>query len=166
MATPWGPRSSTADTTVAPTTATSTAGTFVVMRGRTRSTARTAQAGHQCRRFAAVESLEEGPDLVDEPVGIGGEPEELGELTDDDGDGQAVEVADADLAGEQVGDEAEPGNAEADLDEPDEEGEHAGEGDGAGRVAGDHQGEMAARISGETDESGPRTRTCEGPKTA
>ena len=83
---------------------------------------------------AAVEPLEEGLELVDEAARVGGEPEELGELADDDGDGQAVEVADADLAGEQVGDEAQPGDAEADLDEPDEDGEHAGEGDRARRV--------------------------------
>ena len=39
--------------------------------------------------------------------------------------GQAVEVADTHLAREQVGDEAQPGDAEADLDQPDEDGQHA-----------------------------------------
>ena len=42
VATPWEARSNTADATVAPTTATSTAGMRPVMRGRTRSTASTA----------------------------------------------------------------------------------------------------------------------------
>ena len=64
-------------------------------------------AEHERRPVGLVEVGDELADLVDEPVGVGGEAEQLGELADDDGDGQAVHVADLDLLGEQAGDEAE-----------------------------------------------------------
>ena len=55
---------------------------------------------------------------------------------------------------------------EADLDEAHHERQHAGEGDRAGRVVGHEQRVMAAKMSGETDESGPRTSTRDGPRSA
>ena len=76
--------------------------------------------------------------LLDEAVGVGREPEELRQLPDDDDDRQAVHVADLDLAREQVGDEAELADTEPDLDEADEDGEHAGQRDGGGRVVAGH----------------------------
>ena len=58
------------------------------------------------RRVRLVEPLDELLRLREEAVGVGREPEELGELADDDRDRQAVHVADLDLLREQVGDEA------------------------------------------------------------
>ena len=107
--------------------------------------------------------------LVDEAVGVGREAEQLGQLPDDDGDGQAVHVADLDLVGEQVGDEAELADAETDLDQPDhEQRQHPGQGDGGRGVVATHRasGAIAAKISGDTDESGPSTRTRDGPMIA
>ena len=80
--------------------------------------------------------------------------------------GQAVHVADLDLAREQVGDEPELAEAEPDLDEPDDEREHPGERDRGRRVVGDASGVIAARISGDSDESGPSTSTRDGPNIA
>ncbi len=125
--TPWAARSSTAETTVTPTTATRTAGTRLVIRGRTSNTARTHSPVISVVRLVWSSPLEEGPHLAGEVVGAGRESEELRELPDDDGDGQTVEVADADLAGEEVGDETEFGQPQSDLDEPDQYRQHAGE---------------------------------------
>ena len=99
-----------------------------------------AEAGQQRRPVGLVEPVEEGAHLADEVVGAGGESEELGQLPDDDGDGQAVEVAHADLTGEEVGDETEFGHPQPDLDEPDQYRQHAGECDRTGGVAGDDEG--------------------------
>ena len=98
-----------------------------------------AESGHQRRPVGLVEPADEGPHLADEVVGTGREAEELGKLADDDGHGQTVHVADPDLAGEEVGDEAELGHPQPDLDQPDQYRHHAGERDGARRVVGDHQ---------------------------
>ena len=76
-----------------------------------------AEADHQGGDVGLVEAGEERLDLLDEAVGVGGEAEELGELADEDGDGQPVHVADLDLLAQQVGDEPELAQAEADLDE-------------------------------------------------
>ena len=138
--TPSAARSNHADTAVAPTTAMSTAGIFVVNRGRTSRTASTRGAEHQRGGVGRVEVGDELADLVDEPVGIGREAEQLRELTDDDGDAQPVHVADLDLLREQSGDEAELAEAETDLDQPDHHSEHSGEHDRrAGIVTGEHQ---------------------------
>ena len=81
-----------------------------------------------------VEVGEERAHLLEEAVGVGREPEELRQLADDDGDRQAVHVADLHLAREEVGDESELCYPEADLDDPDEQREHAGELDRLHRV--------------------------------
>ena len=86
-----------------------------------------------------VEALEEGPDVLEEVVAVGREAEELGQLADHDRDGQAVHVADLDLAGEQVGHEAELAQPQAHLDQAHHEGEHPRQGDGAAGVVGDQQ---------------------------
>ena len=80
-------------------------------------------------RLRVVEVLEELAQLVEEAVGVGGEAEQLRQLADDDRDREAVHVADLHLARQQVGDEAELADPEADLDEPDDEGEHPRERD-------------------------------------
>ena len=133
-------RSNTAVTTVAPTTATRTAGIARVTRGSTSSTASVASPTREGRAVALVEVRHELAHLLDEGVGVGREPAELRQLPDDDDDGQPVHVADLDLARQQVGDEAELADTEPDLDEADEDGEHPGQGDGGGRVvAGDDE---------------------------
>ena len=80
---------------------------------------------------------------------------------------EAVHVADLDLAREQVGDEAELAEPEADLDER----RRAWRASRPGRSPSSSSpattsGMIAAKISGETDESGPSTSTRDGPKTA
>ncbi len=76
---------------------------------------------------------------LDEPVGIGREAEQLGQLADEDRDGEAVHVADLDLLREQVGDEAELAEPQPDLDKADHEGHHPGQGDGRRGVAAGEQ---------------------------
>ena len=61
VATPSSARSSTAEATVAPTTATSIGGQSVVARGRTSRTASTADADEQRRRVRLVEALGRTP---------------------------------------------------------------------------------------------------------
>ena len=98
------------------------------------------EAGHERRSIGLIEPVEEGAHLVDEIVGTGGEPEELGQLPDDDGDGEAIEVANADLTGEEIGDESESRHSQPDLDEPNQDRQHPGECDCRGGVASDHEG--------------------------
>ena len=136
-------------------------------RGRTSSTTSTPTPTASAAPSRLVEVLEELADLVAEAVGVGGEAEELRQLADDDGDGEPVHVADLHLAREQVGDEAELAEPEPDLDEPDEQRQHPRERDRPARVvAVTSSGMIAAKISGETDESGPSTSTRDGPKIA
>ena len=105
--------------------------------------------------------------LVDEAVGVGREPEQLRELAHDDRDREAVHVADLDLAREQVGDEPELAEPEPISISADEQGEHPGERDRASPASPPtSSGVIAAKISGDTDESGPSTSTRDGPKTA
>ena len=112
-------------------------------------------------------SEKKAPTSSTKRVRVGREAEELGELADDDRDRQPVHVADLDLLGQQVGDEPELAEAQADLDEADHERQHPGHGDRAGGVVRPRaSGVMAAKISGETDESGPRTSTRDGPRSA
>ena len=91
-------RSSTADTTVAPTTATRTAGNRLVNRGSTSNTRQRRQAEDQRGRIGLVQASEERLHLVDERVGVGREAEQLRELPDDDRDAEAVHVPDLHLA--------------------------------------------------------------------
>ncbi len=114
-------RSRTADTIVAPATATRTAGMRVVILGSTSRTTSTPTPTAIAPACVASRCLDERPQLVDEPVGVGGEAEQLRQLADDDRDREAVHVADLHLAREQVGDEAQLGDAEPDLDEADEQ---------------------------------------------
>ena len=100
--------------TVAPTTATSTAGTCVVQPRQHEQHGEHAEADDAAPRpLVWSRSSNERADLVEEAVGVGREAEQLRELADDDRDREAVHVADLHLAREQVGDEAELGRARA-----------------------------------------------------
>ena len=90
------------------------------------------------RGVALVEVGHELAYFLDKGVSVRREPAELRQLPDDDDDRQSVHVADLDLAGEQVGDEAQLANTKPDLDEADQDGEHAGQSDGGGRVVAGH----------------------------
>ena len=138
VATPSAARSSTADTIVAPATATRTAGIRGVMRGSTSSTTSTPTPTSTAPVWVASRCSKNVAQLVEEAVGVGGEAEQLRQLADDDRDGQAVHVADLHLAREQVGDEAELGDAQSDLDQADEQRQHPGQHDRLSRVV-DHE---------------------------
>ncbi len=56
-----------------------------------------------------VEALDEGHRFGDEPARVGAEPEQLGQLADEDHDRETRQVAGPDRVREQVGDEAELG---------------------------------------------------------
>ena len=118
------------------TTATSTAGTVRVIRRQHEQDHEHADPDDERGRLGLVEVLEERAELVGEAVGVGGESEQLRQLADDDRDRQPVHVSDLDLARQQVGDESELADAEADLDEADDQGEHARERDRGLRVVG------------------------------
>ena len=62
-------------------------------------------------RLPTLDRLGEGDGFVDQAVGVHGEPEQLGQLTDEDGEREAVHVTDLGRLREQVGDEAEPEHA-------------------------------------------------------
>ena len=121
--------------TVAATTATSTAGSRRVMRGRTSSSASTAspttsvvacvwsRPSKKTRTSFRNESAS-----VEKPNSFGSCPTMIVIA-------EAVHVADLDLLGEEVGDEPELAQAQPDLREPDQHRQHAGESDRACRVA-------------------------------
>ena len=62
-------------------------------------------------RLAVGQPLDEADRLGDEPVGVDREAEQLGELADQDREGEPVHVADLGRLGQQVGDEAQLGDA-------------------------------------------------------
>jgi hypothetical protein len=68
-------------------------------------------------------------------VGIDREAEELGQLADQHGQGNAVHVAVADRFREQLGDEAETRDARQDAEDPRDHRHHARQSDSAQRVA-------------------------------
>ena len=96
------------------------------------------QAHREGGGVAPVEVRHELPHLVHEVVGVRREAAQLGELPDDDGDGEAVHVADLDLARQQVGHESELADTETDLDQAHEDRQHPGQGDGGRRVVARH----------------------------
>ena len=77
---------------------------------------------------------EERLGLADQAVGVDREAEQLGQLADDDGQGQAVHVPDLGRLGQQVGDEAEMCEPRHRHDDPDEEREDRGQRDRLVRV--------------------------------
>ena len=99
---------------MASTTATRTAGTLGSQRCRTRIRASAADPDRSAarHRLAVGDALDEAGGLVDEAVGVDREAEQLGQLADQDGQGQPVHVADHGSGlRQQVGDEAELGDA-------------------------------------------------------
>ena len=75
-----------------------------------------ADRGRGGHRLAVGQALDEADDLTDQVVGVDLEPEQLGQLADQDGQRQAVHVADHRRLGDQVGDEAELGHGGQDHD--------------------------------------------------
>ena len=69
------------------------------------------KADHECGADGPVQASEERLDLGSEALGIGREPEELRQLSDDDHDRQAVHVTDLHLVGKEIGHEPELGHA-------------------------------------------------------
>ena len=101
---------------------------------------RTASPSTSVAVCVCAETLHERLQLAEERVGVGREPEQLRQLSDDDRDPEAVHVADLHLFREQVGDEPELAEAEADLDQADEDRQHARQDDRRPRVSDDQQG--------------------------
>ena len=83
----------------------------------------------QRRPDGAVEPEHEGLELGTEALGVGREPEELGQLPDDDDEGETVHVADLHLAREQIGDEPELPDPQSDFDDSNDDREHPGQRD-------------------------------------
>ena len=124
--TPWSARLKTVVEAIASTTMISTAGTFGSQRCSTRISTipaiPTAAAAATASPWARP--LTNPVDLADEVVGVDLEPEQLGQLADQDGQRQAVHVADHRRLGDQVGDEPELGHGRQDHDRADHEREH------------------------------------------
>jgi hypothetical protein len=83
-------------------------------------------------QHALRERLRFGDDVVTRH----GEPEQLGQLADDDGQRDAVEIARPDGHREQVGDEAQPEDARPDADEAAEDRKCGREGHHTSRIPG------------------------------
>ena len=94
-----------------------------------------AQADQERRPDSVVEPEYKGLDLGPETLDVRREPEELGQLAHNDDEGETVHVTDLHLTREQVGDEAEASEPQPDLDERDDDSEHAGQRDGTMHVA-------------------------------
>ena len=110
--TPSSCRSSRLTASAARTTTTSTAGTFGSSRCSSRMPTSEADADRGGRAVDTARRPapdDERPGLVDQPVGVDGEAEQLGQLADDDRQRQPVHVADLGRLGQQVGDEPEVG---------------------------------------------------------
>ncbi len=103
------------------------------------------QTHEQRRHDGAVESEEEGLDFGTEALGVGREAEELRQLPDDDHEGETVHVPDLDFVREEVGDEPQFRDAEPDLDESDDQGQHAGQGDLSVQVPWNQEGQQSGK---------------------
>ena len=84
---------------------------------------------------AAQHRRGDGPQASQRPVALDREPEELGQLADQHRQRNAVHVAVADRLGQQFGDEAQTRQAGQDAHRPGDDRHHAGQRDGAHRVA-------------------------------
>ena len=132
-------RPSAATAAVAPTTARNTPGTFGATRRRPRISASDRDADGERGRVGLVESRDEVAHSAQEVLRVDREPEQLGQLRDDDGHGDAHQVAEPHGHRQQFGHEAEPRQPAGEHDRPDEDGEHPGERDPRRRVAGRRQ---------------------------
>ena len=91
------------------------------------------QAEHTDRerpRVRHIEALDECLGLGDQPIRVGAEAEQLGQLADEDHHRETGQVAGPDRVRQQVGDEPEPADPRTQAHQPDEEGEHPRERDG------------------------------------
>jgi hypothetical protein len=114
-----------------------------------------ADRGRRGHRLPLGQALDEAGDLGDQALGADLEPEELGQLPDQDGQGQPVHIADHRRLGDEVGDEAEFRHGGQDHDRPGDDGEHGGQLDRPRLVAlgrhqrqdrrGDHRPERGVR---------------------
>ena len=84
-------------------------------------------AGRGGDRLSIGPAVDESGELTDEVVGVDLEPEQLRQLTDEDGERQPVHVADHRRLGEQVGDEAQPRDGGEDHDRGDHDRQHRGQ---------------------------------------
>ena len=124
---------------VAPTTATKTPGTFGATRRRPRITSERRGADRERGRVGLVESRDEVAHCRQEALRVDREPEELRELRDHDGHGNAHQVAEAHGHRQQFGHEAEAREPAREHDRTDEDREQAGERDPSRRVPGRRQ---------------------------
>ncbi|MNF79943.1 hypothetical protein D3C84_621740 [compost metagenome] len=85
--------------------------------------------------LAGQDGLGQLPDITQGSCVLDGYAEQLGQLTGEDGEGDAVHVAVADRLGQQLGDEAQAQQAGEDAHQAGNHRHHAGQGDGAHRVA-------------------------------
>jgi hypothetical protein len=85
-------------------------------------------------RLAAREAPQEAADLPDEALGADAEAEQLGQLPDQDGERQAVQVAHDGRLGQQVRHEAQAGDRPADQQHRHQDRQHRGQRDGARAV--------------------------------
>lgn len=90
------------------------------------------RGGH---RLAPAEALNEADEIPDEALAAHREPEEFRELADQDGDREAVHVADHGGLGDEVRDEAELGHGREDHDDADHQRKHRREHNRLLRVA-------------------------------
>jgi hypothetical protein len=145
------------------TTATATAGTARQNRLRARMTTMPVSLTARAARFTRPvgHALAEVPGLGEQPPSLDREPAQPGKLADQDGDGDAAQVAELHRARQQLGHEPQPGHAGDQDDQAGEDGQGPGQGDRRlGVVA------AKGRITAASDESGPRTITRDGPNTA
>ena len=102
----------------------------------------------------------------DESVGIDREAEQFWELADEDREGEAVHVADLGRLGQQVGHEAQLGDAGEHGHHPDPSASIEASATALRIPLAPTMGMMVAAIMGPSEESGPSTRTLEGPRPA
>ncbi len=145
VGTPWACRSRTAEKTVAATIATKTAGKPPREPRQHHQDGQDAQTDEQRRHDGPVESEEESLDFGTEALGVGRESEELRQLPDDDHEGETVHVPDLDLVRQEVGDESQLRDAESDLDQSDDQGQHAGQGDLSVHVPRNEEGQQSGK---------------------
>ena len=145
-------RSNTPTTIVAPTTAINTPGILGHRRLKIRTMARHDDADRNgCPVGQALRNaLHQADRFLNQIIPARREAEDFGQLADEHGERDAVQIAQADGLGEQIGDEAEARQPGEDAQGAGEEGEHAGQRHQAVGVAG------GQRHNGRGDDRGQR----------
>ena len=121
-----------------------------------------------CRiRLALRQPEHEGAGFGNEPVGVHRKPEQLGQLTDDDGQCQPVHIADLGRLGQLVRHETELGQLVMTITTPTSTASSdASMMARAGSLRASRSGAIVAAIIGPRAESGPQHQYRDGPKTA